>query len=129
MIELIIMGIVMISMIIVYKIYIKKNEEKVAVARSIDLKANTDARDTLRPQLAIIEVGHRVDEDYEAAHIYFYEEDISEDDLLLEIKDLIPHYNKVIVRLPLPKHISTNKVAIAMLEERTVRRGLMRVPR
>ena len=62
------------------------------------------------PQLAIIQVGenqasnryvrNKIKDCQEVgitAHNYWYEEDITEDELLLEIKDLQKHYSGIIV--------------------------------
>lgn len=79
------------------------------------------------PQLAIIQVGaveasnryirNKIKDCKEVginAHHYAYGEEITEEEFLLEIKDLAEHYDGVIVQLPLPGHISTEKVAAAI---------------
>lgn len=79
------------------------------------------------PSLAIIQVGaieasnryirNKIKDCQEVginAHHYAYEEEITEDEFLLEVKDLCEHYNGVIVQLPLPDHIDAKKVAAAI---------------
>lgn len=79
------------------------------------------------PSLAIVQVGaieasnryirNKIKDCQEVginAHHYAYEKEISEDEFLLEVKDLCEHYNGVIVQLPLPDHIDAKKVAAAI---------------
>lgn len=88
------------------------------------------------PQLAIIQVGavgaveasnryirNKVKDCKEIginAHHYAYGEEITEDEFLLEVKDLAEHYDGVIVQLPLPDHIDTKKVAAAIPPKKDV---------
>ena len=79
------------------------------------------------PSLAIIQVGaveasnryirNKIQDCKEVginAHHYAYGEEITEDEFLLEVKDLCEHYTGVIVQLPLPDHIDAAKVTAAI---------------
>ena len=85
------------------------------------------------PQLAIIQVG-----DVEASnryvknklkdceevgivgHRYWFDENITEDELVEEIKLLQPHYDGVIVQLPLPPHIRSQSATAAIDKSKDV---------
>lgn len=85
------------------------------------------------PQLAIVQVGaneasnryvkHKKADCAEVgivAHHYWYEESITEEQLVEEVKDLNDHYDGIIVQLPLPEHINSKVVGNAIAAERDV---------
>lgn len=43
---------------------------------------------------------------------YYFEEDITENDLIFELKEIQKHVNGIIVQLPLPSHIDFNTVKL-----------------
>lgn len=51
---------------------------------------------------------------------YWYPEDITEDELLAEIGDLQPYVDALMVLMPLPQHISVEKVKTAINPEKDV---------
>ena len=108
------------TMLLNIKDYVKAKKEK--------LKENIEYffKDS-PPQLAIIQVGNveasnryvtnKIKDCAEVgiiAHRYGYDEEITEEELLWEVEDLCKHYNGVIVQLPLPDHISAERVAAAI---------------
>lgn len=85
------------------------------------------------PQLAIVQVGaneasnryvkHKKADCAEVgivAHHYWYEESITQEQLVEEVKDLNDHYDGIIVQLPLPQHINSKVVGNAIAVERDV---------
>ena len=85
------------------------------------------------PRLAIIQVGtveastryvRNKLKDCEAvgidAHWYGYEDTYTTEDLIIEIQDLVPFYDGVIVQLPLPRHIDADRVLAAIPKEKDV---------
>lgn len=52
---------------------------------------------------------------------YWYPEDITEDELLAEIGDLQPYVDALMVQMPLPQHISVEKVKTAINPEKEYR--------
>lgn len=85
------------------------------------------------PQLAIIQVGNveasnryiknKVKDCEEVgivAHVYHFEEVISEKDLIFEVQQLSEFYNGIIVQLPLPPHIHEEAVTAAIPAEKDV---------
>lgn len=51
---------------------------------------------------------------------YWYPEDISEDELIAEIADLQPYIDGLMVQMPLPQHISAERVKTAISPEKDV---------
>lgn len=85
------------------------------------------------PQLAIVQVGNveasnryvknKVKDCEEVgvdAHIYWYPDSITEIELIDDIKDIQEHYHGIIVQLPLPQHIRSDKVVAAIKPEKDV---------
>lgn len=75
---------------------------------------------TRAPQLAIIQVGNveasnryvknKIKDCEEVgiiAHLYHYDDDIQESDLIFEIMSLRPTYDGIIIQLPLPPHLDS----------------------
>ena len=85
------------------------------------------------PQLAIIQIGnHEASNRYVrnkikdceevgiAAHLYHFDDDISESDLIFEIQILSPHYDGVLIQLPLPPHLDSRKLIEYITPEQDV---------
>lgn len=85
------------------------------------------------PQLAIVQVGNveasnryvknKVKDCQEVgiiAHVYHFEDNITEWELIDEVLDLQEHYHGIIVQLPLPQHIRSDKVVAAIKPEKDV---------
>lgn len=100
-------------------------------------KRKADLRNKLegcgRPELAIVQVGSNATTNLKTnyllkdandvgikTHWYTYEEEYTTEDLIDEIKDLAPHYDAVVVQLPLPGHIDTKKALAAIPKEKNV---------
>ena len=92
-----------------------------------------DFVDAKKPTLAVIQVGnneasnryiHNKKKDCEEVGIsfewYYYEETISENELITEIKDLLPYVDGMIVQMPLPKHIDVDAIKLAIAPEKDV---------
>lgn len=92
-----------------------------------------DFVDVKKPTLAVIQVGnneasnryiHNKKKDCEEVGIsfewYYYEETISENELITEIKDLLPYVDGMIVQMPLPKHIDVDAIKLAIAPEKDV---------
>ena len=86
-----------------------------------------------KPTLAVIQVGNNEastryirnkKKDCEEVGIsfewYYYEETISENELITEIKDLLPYVDGMIVQMPLPKHIDVDAIKLAIAPEKDV---------
>lgn len=86
-----------------------------------------------KPTLAVIQVGnneasnryiHNKKKDCEEVGIsfewYYYEETISENELITEIKDLLPYVDGMIVQMPLPEHIDVDAIKLAIAPEKDV---------
>ena len=86
-----------------------------------------------KPTLAVIQVGdneastryiRNKKKDCEEVGIsfewYYYEETISENELITEIKDLLPYVDGMIVQMPLPKHIDVDAIKLAIAPEKDV---------
>ena len=86
-----------------------------------------------KPTLAVIQVGNNEastryirnkKKDCEEVGIsfewYYYEETISENELITEIKDLLPYIDGMIVQMPLPKHIDVDAIKLAIAPEKDV---------
>ena len=110
---------------------LKPIKEYVAVLKSL-LKAKI-AKMEKAPQLAIVQVGNveasnryvknKVKDCQEVgivAHVYHFEDSITEWELVDEIKDIQEHYHGIIVQLPLPQHIRSEKVVAAIKPEKDV---------
>lgn len=89
--------------------------------------------DTKKPTLAVIQVGNNEasnryiknkKKDCEEVGIvfewYLYPEDITTDDLKVEIIDLLPYVDGLIVQMPLPKHIDVEVIKLAISPEKDV---------
>lgn len=96
-----------------------------------DLRRRIDFNN--QPQLAIVQVGdvessnryvkNKIKDCEEVgiiAHRYWFKEDISEVELLDEVKLLQEHYDGIIVQLPLPQHIRPEAVTAAIDKEKDV---------
>lgn len=72
------------------------------------------------PQLAIIQIGdveasnryvrNKIKDCEEvgiAAHLYHFDNDITQEDLIFEIQVLSPHYDGLLIQLPLPTHLDS----------------------
>ena len=72
------------------------------------------------PQLAIIQIGdveasnryvrNKIKDCEEvgiAAHLYHFDDDITQEDLIFEIQALSPHYDGLLIQLPLPAHLDS----------------------
>ena len=92
-----------------------------------------DFVDAKKPTLAVIQVGNNEastryirnkKKDCEEVGIsfewYYYEETISENELITEIKDLLPYIDGMIVQMPLPKHIDVDAIKLAIAPEKDV---------
>ena len=92
-----------------------------------------DFVDVKKPTLAVIQVGNNEastryirnkKKDCEEVGIsfewYYYEETISENELITEIKDLLPYIDGMIVQMPLPKHIDVDAIKLAIAPEKDV---------
>lgn len=92
-----------------------------------------DFVDAKKPTLAVIQVGnneasnryiHNKKKDCEEVGIffewYYYEETISENELITEIKDLLPYVDGMIVQMPLPEHIDVDAIKLAIAPEKDV---------
>ena len=86
-----------------------------------------------KPTLAVIQVGNNEastryirnkKKDCEEVGIsfewYYYEETISENELITEIKDLLPYVDGMIVQMPLPEHINVDAIKLAIAPEKDV---------
>ena len=86
-----------------------------------------------KPTLAVIQVGNNEastryirnkKKDCEEVGIsfewYYYEETISENELITEIKDLLPYIDGMIVQMPLPKHINVDAIKLSIAPEKDV---------
>ena len=86
-----------------------------------------------KPTLAVIQVGdneasnryiRNKKKDCEEVGIsfewYYYEETISENELITEIKDLLPYVDGMIVQMPLPEHIDVDAIKLAIAPEKDV---------
>ena len=86
-----------------------------------------------KPTLAVIQVGNNEastryirnkKKDCEEVGIsfewYYYEETISENELITEIKDLLPYIDGMIVQMPLPEHINVDAIKLAIAPEKDV---------
>ena len=92
-----------------------------------------DFVDAKKPTLAVIQVGNNEasnryirnkKKDCEEVGIsfewYYYEETISENELITEIKDLLPYVDGMIVQMPLPEHIDVDAIKLAIAPEKDV---------
>lgn len=92
-----------------------------------------DFVDAKKPTLAVIQVGNNEastryirnkKKDCEEVGIsfewYYYEETISENELITEIKDLLPYVDAMIVQMPLPKHIDVDAIKLVIAPEKDV---------
>lgn len=92
-----------------------------------------DFVDAKKPTLAVIQVGNNEastryirnkKKDCEEVGIsfewYYYEETISEKELITEIKDLLPYVDGMIVQMPLPEHIDVDSIKLAIAPEKDV---------
>ena len=104
---------------------LKPIKEYVNVLKNL-LKAKI-AKMEKAPQLAIVQVGNveasnryvknKVKDCQEVgivAHVYHFEDNITECELIDEIKDIQEHYHGIIVQLPLPPHIRQEAVVAAI---------------
>lgn len=86
-----------------------------------------------KPTLAVIQVGNNEastryirnkKKDCEEVGIsfewYYYEETISKNELITEIKDLLPYVDGMIVQMPLPEHIDVDSIKLAIAPEKDV---------
>jgi len=92
-----------------------------------------DFVDAKKPTLAVIQVGNNEastryirnkKKDCEEVGIsfewYYYEETISENELVTEIKDLLPYVDGMIVQMPLPEHIDVDAIKLTIAPEKDV---------
>ena len=111
---------------------ILKNIKEYTQKRKAELKEQVSAM-AAAPRLAIIQVGtveastryvrNKIKDCEEVgieAHWYGYEEFYTTEELIAEIRDLVPFYDGLIVQLPLPKHIDATKVLAAIPVEKDV---------
>lgn len=111
---------------------ILRNIKEYTQKRKAELKEHVSAM-AAAPRLAIIQVGtveastryvrNKIKDCEEVgieAHWYGYEEDYTTEDLITEIRDLVPFYDGLIVQLPLPQHVDADKVLAAIPKEKDV---------
>jgi methylenetetrahydrofolate dehydrogenase (NADP+)/methenyltetrahydrofolate cyclohydrolase len=110
---------------------LKPIKEYVAALKQA-LKEKIEKMNTI-PALAIIQVGNveasnryvknKVKDCEEVgikAHVYWYADSITEVELIDEVLDLQEHYHGIIVQLPLPQHIRSDRVIAAIKPEKDV---------
>lgn len=104
-------------------------ERKTALKEIIDTEFLVEEK----PKLAVIQIGnneasnryikHKKNDCLEVGILfewYWYEEDITTEELVREIKDLLPFVDGMIVQMPLPDHISETAIKEAIWPEKDV---------
>lgn len=112
-----------------------RNIKEFCANKKVQIKEDIerDFVDAKKPTLAVIQVGNNEastryirnkKKDCEEVGIsfewYYYEETISENELITEIKDLLPYIDGMIVQMPLPKHIDVDAIKLAIAPEKDV---------
>lgn len=108
---------------------ILKDIKEYTKIRKAELKEKVSQM-TAAPRLAIVQVGeveastryvrNKIKDCEEVgieAHWYGYETEYTTEELVCEVRDLVPFYDGIIVQLPLPKHIDAKKVLAAIPKE------------
>lgn len=117
------------------KMILTRNIKEFCANKKAQIKEDIerDFVDAKKPTLAVIQVGNNEastryirnkKKDCEEVGIsfewYYYEETISENELITEIKDLLPYIDGMIIQMPLPKHIDVDAIKLAIAPEKDV---------